>query len=239
MAAKCARIWCVRPVVEHGLDQRAAVQARDHAPVGPRVAALACARGHARAAARIARNGQRDRAGIARHFSMHQRQINFSDIARTELLGEMFVRLVVPRHNHGARGFPVQPMHDARDATRRPLPESFPRRCRSAFTSVPRAMARARMDHHPGGLVHNHEIVVHQQQLERQIFGSRFQREAAAEPSFRWLRRRRFDGKPWRFARRRARGLRGSIPESACGLAPGHARREINPAAAPRLPTRR
>ena len=102
------------PGVQHGLDQRAAIQARDHAPVGPRVAALGCARGHARAAARIARNGQRDGAGIARHLSVHQRQINFPDVARAELFGEMFVRRVIPRHDHRARSFPVQAVHDAR-----------------------------------------------------------------------------------------------------------------------------
>ena len=34
--------------MEHGFDQRAAVQTRDHAPIGSRVAALTSARGHSR-----------------------------------------------------------------------------------------------------------------------------------------------------------------------------------------------
>ena len=37
-------------------------------------------------------------------------------------------------------------------------------------------MARARVNHHPGGFVHNHEIIVHVQQIERQVFGQRLQR---------------------------------------------------------------
>ncbi len=40
----------------------------------------------------------------------------------------------------------------------------------------PARVARARMDHHPGGFVHDHEIVVHVQQIERQIFRQRLQR---------------------------------------------------------------
>ena len=102
------------PGMQGGLDQRAAVQARDDAPVGARVPALGGARGHARAASRIARNGQRDRAGIARHFSVHKRHINFSDVARAKLFGEIFVRSVVARHHHRAGSFTVQAMHDAR-----------------------------------------------------------------------------------------------------------------------------
>ena len=134
------------PGVEHGLDQRAAIQARDHAPVGSRVAALGCARGHARAAARIARNGQRDRAGIARHLAVHQRQINFPDVSRTELFGEMFVRLVIPRHDHRARSFAVQAMHDARTQRAARARKVFPG---GAAARSPASRARGPRPHEP------------------------------------------------------------------------------------------
>ena len=161
--------------MKHSLDQRASVQTRDHAPVGSRVPALVPARGHSRPPVRIARNGQRDRSGIARHFAMNQRQINFPDVAGTELFGKMFVRFVIPRDDHGTRGFFVQAMHDPRTqraARARKFSQAVQQRVHQRSARV----ARAGMDHHPGGLVHNDEIVVHQQQFERQIFRRGHQR---------------------------------------------------------------
>ena len=108
------------PRMEHGLNQRAAVQPRDHSPIGPRVTPLATARCHARPPMRIARNGKSDRAGIARHLAVHQRQINFPDIARTKLLADIFMRLVIPRHDHGARRYPCPGDERCPDATHRP-----------------------------------------------------------------------------------------------------------------------
>src|SRR5689334_7703813 len=61
------------PRVEGGFNKRAAVQARNYAPVGSRMAALGRTRGHACAAARVPGNGQRDRPRFARHLSMHER----------------------------------------------------------------------------------------------------------------------------------------------------------------------
>jgi len=40
----------------------------------------------------------------------------------------------------------------------------------------PARVARARVNHHPGGFVHNDEVVVHVQQFERQIFRQRLRR---------------------------------------------------------------
>ena len=238
MAAKCARIWCVRPVCS---TASTSVQRSRRAITRQSVRAwrpLRRARGHARAAARIARNGQRDRAGIARHLAVHQRQINFPDISRTELLGEMFVRTVIPRHDHRARGFVVQAMHDAR-TQRAARAGKISQAVQQRVHQRAARMARARVHHHPGGLVHNDEIVVHEQQVERQIFRQRLQARAAAELRPRWFHRPRSGEKPWRCARPRARAHRVSTPGCACGSAPGHAGRETDPAASPHLPMRR
>ena len=159
MAEKCARIWCVRPVCSAASTKRATVQARDHAPVGPGVAALGGTRRHARAAARIAGNGQSDRAGIARHFSVHEREVYFSDVSRAELFGEIFVRLVIPRDDHRAGRFAIQAMHDARPQ-RAARSGKISQAVQERVHQRPRRVARAGMDHHPGGLVHDYEIVV-------------------------------------------------------------------------------
>ena len=153
------------PGVQRGLDQRATVQARDDAPVGARVAALGGARRHARAAARVARNGQRDAAGIARHFAVHEGQIDLAHVARAELLGEMFVRAVVACHHHGAGGFAVQAVHDAR-TQRASCLGKFSEAMQQRVHQRPGGMPRARMHHHSCRLVHNQKVIVQEQNIE-------------------------------------------------------------------------
>ena len=161
--------------VQHGLDQRAAIQARDHPPVGSRVAARAPARRHPRPAVRIARDGQRDGAGIARHLAVNQREINLPNVPRPELLGEIFMRRIIPRHHHRSRGFAVQAMHNARTQCAARAGK-FSQAMQQRVHQRAARMARSGVHHHPRGLVHDDEIVVHQQQLERQIFRRGHQR---------------------------------------------------------------
>ena len=85
-------------------------------------------------------------------------------------------------------------------------------------------VARAGVDHHPGGLVHDDEIVVHQQQFERQIFRRGHQRGPGQDFDFDGFPGRNPMGGLGDVRRRLARCLRGSVPECACGLAPGRAR---------------
>ena len=144
MAAKCARIWCVRPVCGS-----AATSVKFSSRAITRQSVRACAafrdaRRHARAPARIARNRQRDGAGIARHVPVHQRQINFVHVARAELFGKMFVMRRSLRATTIAPEVPRSSRCTMPGRSAPPASESVPRRCSSAFTSVPRACPRPR-----------------------------------------------------------------------------------------------
>lgn len=88
------------PRVKYCFEQRAVFESSNNAPVGSRLAAFAGASGHACPPARVARNRQRDRAGVAPHLSVHQGQINLLDVSRAKLLREMLMRAVISRHNH-------------------------------------------------------------------------------------------------------------------------------------------
>ena len=79
--------------------------------------------------------------------------------------GEMFVRRVVACHYHGSRSFPVQTVHDARTqrtARAGKLSQAVQERVHQRAACV----ARAGVYHHPGGLVHDYEIVVDKKQFE-------------------------------------------------------------------------
>jgi len=157
--------------------ERRAVQARDDAPVGARVPASGGASRHTRATARVARNRERDRAGIARHFAVHEREIDFTHVAGAKFVREMLVGSVVPRHDNSARGFSVKAVDDAR-AQRVPrggkLAEAMQERVHERSPGV----ARTCVHHHSGGLVDYDKVLVLVEEFERQIFRLSYRRRS-------------------------------------------------------------
>ena len=114
--------------VQPRFHQRERFETQKHAPVRARLAPFAAPRGHAGAPYQIARDRQRDRAGIFRQAAMKQRQIVFLNVPLLKLIGQRAMRRVISRHHQarprfrdraGAR-FPGGPL--------RPLRESCPSR---------------------------------------------------------------------------------------------------------------
>ena len=78
------------------------------------------------------------------------------------------MRLVVSRYDHRARGFAVQSMDNARSkgtARRGEISEPVQQRVHQR----PLRMPGTCVNHHPRRLVHNHEIVIYEEQFKREI----------------------------------------------------------------------
>ena len=134
-------------------------------------------RGHADAPHRIARDRFLQLPAFLLHDAVNQRQVDLLDLALGELLGQVAVRGVVARHQDHAAGVAVQPVHDAR-----PQLAAHPGKQRETaeqrVDQRARLAARPRVDHHPGGLVHGHHVLVLVEDLERDV--PRARRAAAA-----------------------------------------------------------
>ena len=120
MLARCARIWCVRPVPMRTSKIREFLESPQHAVIRQRVAAMIEARRHARPMRRIARNRLGDAPGLRVHAALHQRQVRFLRGAIGELAGQRAMRRIVARDEQHAAGSPVQSMHNARPQFARP-----------------------------------------------------------------------------------------------------------------------
>ena len=108
---------------------------------------------------------------------MHQRDISFLDLTTGELLSKLPVSLIIFRNRDQAAGLFVEPMHDARthlSADRRQRREVMQQRIdqRSPVTCIFRR-ARPCMDHHPGRLVDDGQVIILINDVERYFLRDR------------------------------------------------------------------
>ena len=134
MAARCTRIWCVRPVSSLQAQQARAgerlgqLEVRDGGPLG------AAADGHAAHVVAVAADGRVDRAAARRRAAAHERDVLALDAARAHLLAERRVGLVAAGQHEQAGGVAVEPVDRRPGAARRRRRAG--RGSRSAATSV-------------------------------------------------------------------------------------------------------
>ena len=98
--------------------------------------------------------------------AVYQRQVDLLHLPPGELLGQVAVSGIVPRHQDHAAGVAVQAVDDAR-AQLAAYSGKRLEAASSAFTSVPGVAARPGVDHHSGGLVDGDHVLVLVEDLER------------------------------------------------------------------------
>ena len=112
----------------------------------------------------------------------HQRDVLLLDFAIVELPGQFRVRHVALGDHHHARRALVEPVDDARRIVP-PTPLRSCTWCSSAFTSVPVACPAAGCTTMPGRLVDDDDLLVLEQDVERDVLGQRLRRPPAPAAS--------------------------------------------------------
>jgi hypothetical protein len=95
------------------LDQRECAEPQAHAPIGTRLAAFATASRHARAAVKVACDGQVNGSRVSFYFSVQQSKIGFLDVPLTKFLDELSVSGIREGNDQRAGCFLIQTMDDA------------------------------------------------------------------------------------------------------------------------------
>ena len=134
-------------------------------------------RGHARAAIRIARNGQLNAATLLFQGTLHEGDVSLLDGALAKRLRKPGVRKIIFRHKEDSRSFLVQAMDDAGPQQIAGLREGLPaaqQRVDKRSVRVPRSGVHG----HARGFVDGDDVLVLVENIKWDRFGFRAQRRA-------------------------------------------------------------
>lgn len=135
------------------------IQALEHAPIGPRGAAVTSAGSHAGAAPKVARHRQFDSPGIQAQAAVEQSDVRFRHLAAPELLRQPLVRGVVPRDQQRAGRSSIEAMHNAGAQ----FATQFREPAKAVEQRAHQRSARshcAGMNDHPRRLVYNGDVLI-------------------------------------------------------------------------------
>lgn len=99
--------------VQVGFNESEIADVSQRAPIGASFTSFAAARGHARAAVKIARDGKFDAPGFAVWFAVQQGDILFLDETIAECGGKFGMRGIGASYNDCAGSVFIEPMNDA------------------------------------------------------------------------------------------------------------------------------
>ena len=153
------------------IQQREAAEAFGHFKNGMRCAAGSASKHrHSSSIIAAAPDASLDLAALLRHPSVDQRDVHFEHLAVAKLVRQAFVRAVVLCDDQQAGSFFVDSMDDARPGTSR-LPGQLVEVMHERVRKRARLYPRAGVNDHTSGLADDDQVVVFENDVQRQRFG--------------------------------------------------------------------
>ena len=121
-------------------------------------------------------------------FPIHQRQVKFLHDASSELVLKPSMRPFIFCHNDQTRGFFIQPVDNSR-AFLAAYPFHLGRVSKRGMDESPAVVTRRRVHHHPGGFIHHKQIIVLENNIQRDILSHQAAGDWRGDPDFDFLAR--------------------------------------------------